>query len=53
LDNARLDARSDNGGGEEKIEISSVRNGRPAPAGGVDVAAIRRELKAVLEQLRG
>jgi DNA-binding transcriptional MerR regulator len=52
LDNARLDARSDNGG-EEKIEISSVRNGRPAPAGGVDVAAIRRELKAVLEQLRG
>ena len=53
LDNARIDARSDNGGGEEKVEISSVRNGRPAPVGGVDVAAIKRELKAVLEQLRG
>jgi DNA-binding transcriptional MerR regulator len=53
LDNARLDARSENGGGEEKVEISPVRNGRPAPVGGVDVAAIKRELKAVLEQLRG
>ncbi len=50
----RLDhARSDNGGGEDKLEAAGVRNGRPAGTGGVDVAAIKRELKAVLEQLRG
>jgi DNA-binding transcriptional MerR regulator len=57
----RLDtARSDNGRGvettpvvvDEKIE-APVRNGRAAPPpNGVDVAAIKRELRAVLDQLQ-
>jgi DNA-binding transcriptional MerR regulator len=46
LDNATL-------GHEEKPE--PARNGRAAAAaeGGVDLAAIKRELRAVLEELRG
>ena len=53
LDNARIDnGRGDNGDGhEEKIEPPVVARGDGAP--GVDVAAIKRELRAVLEQLRG
>ena len=54
LDNARLDnARIDNNHVDERPEAAGLRNGRPTPGGGVDVAAIKRELKAVLEQLRG
>ncbi len=41
---------------DEKAE-APVRNGRaqpaPAPSGGVDLAAIKRELRAVLDQLQG
>jgi DNA-binding transcriptional MerR regulator len=58
LDNARLDnARLDNSrldgalGAEEKLE-PPVRNGRATPPAGVDVAAIKRELRAVLDQLQ-
>ena len=53
LDNARLDnARLDNPlGAEEKVELP-VRNGRITPPAGVDVAAIKRELRAVLDQLQ-
>ena len=54
LDNARLDnGRMDNGDhAEEKIEppVVASRNGAHP---GVDVAAIKRELRAVLDQLRG
>jgi DNA-binding transcriptional MerR regulator len=51
LDNARLDnARLDNGV-DDKME-APVRNGRGAPPAGVDVAAIKRELRAVLDQLQ-
>ena len=47
IDNARVDDFQD-----DKIEPPVARgNGSGAP--GVDVAAIKRELKAVLEQLRG
>jgi DNA-binding transcriptional MerR regulator len=55
LDNARLDnARLDNGH-EDRAEPAATRNGaRSVPAGaGVDVAAIKRELRAVLDQLQG
>jgi len=58
LDNARLDngridnGRIDNGAEpEEKIEPPVASRGSAAP--GVDLSAIKRELKAVLEQLRG
>jgi DNA-binding transcriptional MerR regulator len=53
LDNARNDnGRGDNGDGhEDKIEPPVAARGSGAP--GVDVAAIKRELRAVLEQLRG
>jgi DNA-binding transcriptional MerR regulator len=44
LDNARLDA-------DEKPEPSVPRELRHSP--GVDVAAIKRELRAVLDQLQG
>src|SRR5262252_2939209 len=42
---------------DDKPELA-VRNGRPAvaaaaPSSGVDLAAIKRELRAVLEQLQG
>jgi DNA-binding transcriptional MerR regulator len=52
LDNARLDsraaesARGDNGHGDAALEAPPARNG-------VDVAAIKRELRAVLDQLQG
>ena len=59
LDSARLDnGRLDNGrvdsvvaAVEETIEMPG-RNGRGAPPAGVDVAAIKRELRAVLDQLQ-
>src|SRR5438477_5732100 len=40
---------------EEKPEPAAARNGRgsPSPGGGVDVNAIKRELRAVLDQLQG
>jgi len=37
---------------EEKVE-PAPRNGRASPASGVDVSAIKRELRAVLDQLQG
>jgi len=48
LDNARLDSRAEM---EEKPEPSIPRELRPG--NGVDVAAIKRELRAVLDQLQG
>jgi len=52
LESVRLDSgRIDNGfQGEDKIEPPVARNGATP---GVDVAAIKRELRAVLDQLRG
>jgi DNA-binding transcriptional MerR regulator len=40
---------------DEKPEPAPARNGRatPSPSGGVDVNAIKRELRAVLDQLQG
>jgi DNA-binding transcriptional MerR regulator len=53
LDNARLDAAS-RVEAEEKTEPSLPREVRAnAPAAGVDMNAIKRELRAVLEQLQG
>ena len=50
LDNSRLDSSAL--AGEDKPE-PAPRNGRPVPgAAGVDLAAIKRELRAVLEQLQ-
>ena len=46
LDNARIDS-------EEKSEPAAPRELRVVPGAGVDVAAIKRELRAVLEQLQG
>src|SRR5215208_5985742 len=47
LDNARLEHRGDDGAPEEKAEPTVRGGGRlPPPAGGVDVAAIKRELRA-------
>jgi len=48
LDNARLDSSL---GSEEKAE-APPRNGRAANGHGVDVSAIKRELRAVLDQLQ-
>jgi DNA-binding transcriptional MerR regulator len=50
LDNARHDT---NGGQEEKNESAPARNGARVAGTGVDVAAIKRELRAVLDQLQG
>ena len=52
LDNARIDnGRVDNGEGQEdKVEPPVAARGNGAP--GVDVAAIKRELRAVLDQLQ-
>jgi DNA-binding transcriptional MerR regulator len=52
LDSARLDARAESA--EDKaVEAPAVREVRAAaPAPGVDVAAIKRELRAVLDQLQ-
>ncbi|HVJ11383.1 MAG TPA: MerR family transcriptional regulator [Burkholderiales bacterium] len=46
LDNSRVEA-------EEKPEPSAPRELRVVPGAGVDLAAIKRELRAVLEQLQG
>ena len=46
LDNSRGEA-------EEKPEPSAPRELRVVPGTGVDMAAIKRELRAVLEQLQG
>jgi DNA-binding transcriptional MerR regulator len=51
LDNARLDnSRIE---AEEKSEPSLPKELRVVPGAGVDVAAIKRELRAVLDQLQG
>ena len=54
LDNVRIDTRVDDFQ-DEKVEPPVARgNGSGGAHGaGVDVAAIKRELKAVLDQLRG
>ena len=44
--------RLDNSFGHEEKAEAPVRNGRPPAATGVDVAAIKRELRAVLDQLQ-
>jgi DNA-binding transcriptional MerR regulator len=46
LDNARIET-------EEKSEPSPPRELKVIPGAGVDIAAIKRELRAVLEQLQG
>ena len=46
LDSSRIEP-------EEKTEPSLPREVRPAGQGGVDLAAIKRELRAVLDQLQG
>jgi DNA-binding transcriptional MerR regulator len=46
LDNSRIDA-------EERPEPTAPRELRVVPGAGVDVAAIKRELRAVLDQLQG
>ncbi len=46
LDNSRVEA-------EERPEPSVPKELRVAPGAGVDVAAIKRELRAVLDQLQG
>jgi DNA-binding transcriptional MerR regulator len=53
LDNARLEnGRLDTATSlDERVEVP-VRNGRMTPPAGVDVAAIKRELRAVLDQLQ-
>jgi DNA-binding transcriptional MerR regulator len=47
LDNARLDST------EEKSEPSAPRELRVVQGSGVDLGAIKRELRAVLDQLQG
>jgi DNA-binding transcriptional MerR regulator len=49
LDNARLDSSL---ASEEKAEAPPARNGRAPNGHGVDVSAIKRELRAVLDQLQ-
>src|SRR6187402_1594 len=46
LDNSRVEA-------EERPEPSAPKELRIVPGAGVDVAAIKRELRAVLDQLQG
>ena len=46
LDNSRTEI-------EERPEPSAPRELRPVPSAGVDLAAIKRELRAVLDQLQG
>jgi DNA-binding transcriptional MerR regulator len=46
LDNSRIEP-------EEKPEPAAPRELRVVPGAGVDVAAIKRELRAVLDQLQG
>ncbi len=46
--------RLDNGGSHEERAEPPARGGRPEGAvGGVDIGAIKRELRAVLDQLQG
>ncbi|HZJ72956.1 MAG TPA: MerR family transcriptional regulator, partial [Planctomycetota bacterium] len=54
LDSARLDARVESAAEDKAAEAPPVRElrGTGAPAPGVDVAAIKRELRAVLDQLQ-
>jgi DNA-binding transcriptional MerR regulator len=54
LDTARLDARAESAAEDRAAEAPPVRELRGAgtPAPGVDVAAIKRELRAVLDQLQ-
>jgi DNA-binding transcriptional MerR regulator len=47
LDNARVETS------DERPEPSAPRELRVVPGSGVDVAAIKRELRAVLDQLQG
>ena len=54
LDTARLDSGRVEAAAvvvDDKVD-APVRNGRGAPPNGVDVAAIKRELRAVLDQLQ-
>ena len=54
LDTARLDSGRVEAAPvvvDDKVD-APVRNGRGAPPNGVDVAAIKRELRAVLDQLQ-
>jgi len=46
LDNSRIEI-------EERAEPSAPRELRAVPSAGVDLAAIKRELRAVLDQLQG
>jgi DNA-binding transcriptional MerR regulator len=50
LDNVRLDASALTQ--EDKSDPPLARNGRAVPSAGVDLAAIKRELRAVLDQLQ-
>ena len=46
--------RLDNGGSQEERPEPAARGGRPEGAvSGVDIGAIKRELRAVLDQLQG
>jgi|SRR5262245_10024491 DNA-binding transcriptional MerR regulator len=45
--------RLDNSGPHEDKPEPEARNARAAPGGGVDIGAIKRELRAVLDQLQG
>ncbi len=51
LDNARVGNGDAALAVEEKVE-APLRNARPTPAGGVDLTAIKRELRALLDQLQ-
>jgi len=45
--------RLDNGSSHEEKPEPAVRGGRPESGVGVDIGAIKRELRAVLDQLQG
>jgi DNA-binding transcriptional MerR regulator len=45
--------RLDNSSPHEEKPEPPVRSGRPEGVGGVDIGAIKRELRAVLDQLQG
>jgi DNA-binding transcriptional MerR regulator len=45
--------RLDNSGPHDEKPEPPVRAGRPEGLGGVDIGAIKRELRAVLDQLQG
>jgi DNA-binding transcriptional MerR regulator len=52
LESVRIEPRAEPPAAEEKAEMPVVRELRPAPGPGVDVAALKRELRAVLDQLQ-